>query len=65
MRFLINGEMQESRAKTLAGLLAELDYVDARIATAVNGAFVPAGERSDRHLVEGDTIEILAPMQGG
>ena len=65
MRFLINGEMQESRAETLAGLLTELDYGEAKVATAVNGAFVAAGERNNRHLVEGDAIEILAPMQGG
>ena len=65
MKFLINGERAESAAETLDRLLADLDYGDARVATAVNGTFVPIGDRSSRRLNEGDTIEILAPMQGG
>lgn len=65
MKFLINGETAESRAETLAGLLADFDYAEAKIATAVNGTFVPVGERGGHLLREGDAIEILAPMQGG
>jgi len=65
MKFLINGETTESGAETLARLLDDMDYGEAKIATAVNGTFVPASARPDCHLADGDAIEILAPMQGG
>ena len=65
MKLLVNGETTESRAETLAALLAALDYGEAKVATAVNGDFVPAGERAGRRLADGDAVEILAPMQGG
>jgi sulfur carrier protein len=45
--------------------LAELGFVDAVVATAVNGQFVAANERDTVALKEGDKVEIVAPMQGG
>jgi sulfur carrier protein len=38
---------------------------DAPVAAAVNGAFVPRGRWADTVLVDGDAVEIVAPMQGG
>lgn len=65
MRIVLNGEAREVRATTLAAALDELGYGSATVATAVNGAFVPAGLRAGHGLGEGDRIEVVAPRQGG
>jgi sulfur carrier protein len=61
----VNGERQETRAKTLGELCAALGYGDARIATALNGSFIPATRREIMLLHENDRVEIVAPRQGG
>tara|TARA_R110002095_G_scaffold63791_1_gene53722 strand:+ start:102 stop:272 length:171 start_codon:yes stop_codon:yes gene_type:complete len=50
---------------TLEALLTTQGLGDAKVATAVNGAFVPANFRGAYLLSDGDSVEILAPMQGG
>ncbi|PZQ16873.1 MAG: thiamine biosynthesis protein ThiS [Ancylobacter novellus] len=65
MKLIVNGSTLEVEAETLASALVALDYGDATVATAVNGAFVPKGARADRTLNDGDRIEIVAPRQGG
>jgi sulfur carrier protein len=65
MRILVNGASREIGAADLLAALDELGYGGAVIATAVNGEFVPAADRPASRLVEGDRIEVLAPMQGG
>lgn len=65
MRIMLNDEPREVAAATLAGALDELGFGGARIATAVNGEFVPATLRADHALAEGDRLDVLAPMQGG
>lgn len=57
--------MREIVAADLDAALAELGYGDAAVATAVNGAFVPAGARAGHGLAEGDRLEVLSPRQGG
>ena len=42
-----------------------LDYAEAKVATALNGEFVPARSREATPVKDGDRIEILAPRQGG
>ena len=42
-----------------------LDYVEAKVATALNGEFVPARARNAVAVKDGDRIEIVAPRQGG
>ena len=66
MKIIVNGETTETRAKTLEDLCAMLGY-DGRmkVATAVNGDFVPATAREETRLNEHDAIEIVAPRQGG
>jgi len=64
MQIKLNGETHVTSVVTLADLLAELD-MDGRVATAVNECFVPANNRADTKLANGDRVEILAPMQGG
>jgi sulfur carrier protein len=49
----------------LQAILQELGYEDRTIATAVNATFVPRSERTRTDLQEGDTLEIVTPMQGG
>ena len=65
MKIEVNGEMRDIAADTLQGLLTELDWGAARVATALNGAFVPKSARADTRLRDGDRLEVLAPMQGG
>ncbi len=65
MRITINGEKQETQAATLEQLCAALGYGEQRIATAVNGEFVPAQQRRATRLRDNDKIEIVAPRQGG
>ncbi|MCE2563051.1 sulfur carrier protein ThiS [Komagataeibacter sp. FNDCF1] len=66
MQIMVNDTRHDVRATTLAALLEELGYDgNARIATAVEGSFVPRGQRMSMVLREGARVEILAPMQGG
>ncbi len=65
MTLIVNGEAREVEAVTLAALLEALDYGGAKVATALNGDFVPARLRDTTPVKDGDRIEILAPRQGG
>jgi len=65
MRLVVNGVEQEIEAATIAAALKALDYENARVATALNGEFVPKRAREATPLKEGDRIEIVAPRQGG
>ena len=65
MKLDVNGASRDLDATTLAEALEALDLGDARVATAVNGSFVPASARATTQLSPGDSLEILAPMQGG
>jgi sulfur carrier protein len=65
MKLVVNGQLQEVPAGTLADALRSLDLAEAKIATALNGEFVPARERQATVLKDGDCIEIVAPRQGG
>lgn len=62
---LVNGETAETRAATLAELIAERGFAEAAVATARNGEFVPRAARADTKLADNDEIEIVAPRQGG
>ncbi len=65
MRIEVNGEPQEIDATSLSEALARLGLAEATVATALNGEFVPRGQRAGTRLREGDRIEIVAPMKGG
>ena len=65
MQIVVNGEPRDVVATTLAALLDELGYGGARLATALDGEFVPAGGRAACGVSEGCAVEILAPRQGG
>ena len=65
MKIRLNDTPTEVQSATLADVLAELGYGDAKVATAVNGDFVPVALREDTTLSPGDRIEVVAPRQGG
>ena len=62
---VVNGEPVKVAARTLAALVAERGYGTTRVATAVNGAFVPASARAETILSAQDRIEIVSARQGG
>ena len=62
---IVNGETCSTAASTLADLIEELGYGERRIATAVNGQFVAGSARAATTIAAGDSIEIVAPRQGG
>jgi len=65
LNLVVNGEPTSTSARTLAELVKEAGFGDARVATAVNGDFVPERARASRQLADGDRIEIVSPRQGG
>lgn len=65
MKLQVNGVPADIEVSTLADLLEAQGFADAKVATAVNGNFVPASVRADIALTDGDMVEVLAPMQGG
>ena len=65
MRIVLNGKPREVAGRRLDGVLEELGYQGAKVATAVNGRFVARGLRAETRLREGDRVEVIAPMQGG
>jgi sulfur carrier protein len=62
---LVNGEATDTRAVSLADLVAELGFGENAVATALNGAFVPRHARVATLLSANDRVEIVAPRQGG
>ncbi|MBL4769221.1 MAG: sulfur carrier protein ThiS [Rhodobacteraceae bacterium] len=65
MNIQLNGSPLQTGATTLDALLIEAGFEQAVVATAINGDFIPLGQRADYILSDGDRIEVLAPMQGG
>ena len=65
MKLVVNGEQRDVTAADIAAVLAALDYDQASVATALNGAFVPRRKRAQTPVRDGDRLEILAPRQGG
>jgi sulfur carrier protein len=65
IELVVNGRKSASRAQTLAELIAEQGLADAKVATAVNGQFVPETRRATTALGGGDRIEIVSARQGG
>lgn len=65
LAIIVNGEPVTTHAATLAELLEQTGHGGARVATALNGTFVPARVRATTMLRAGDHVEIVAPRQGG
>jgi sulfur carrier protein len=65
MKLLLNGALIDAQVATLADLIEIEGFGGAKVATAVNGTFIPALARVDHILSVVDAVEVLAPMQGG
>jgi sulfur carrier protein len=65
LKITVNGELRQTKAETLAELCEMLGYANMKVATALNGSFVPATARAEIYLDENDRVEIVAPRQGG
>lgn len=62
---VLNGKSAPTAARDLNELVANFNAGSNRVATALNGAFVPANARATTMLKDGDRVEILSPRQGG
>ncbi|MCB1537331.1 MAG: sulfur carrier protein ThiS [Rhodoblastus sp.] len=65
MNIRVNGIDCDVKASDLESLLAELDYAEQTVATALNRNFVRKKDRAATRIAEGDEVEILTPRQGG
>ena len=61
----LNGVPIATATATLADLVAEQGFGGGRVATAVNGTFVPERARAATRLEPGDAIEVVSARQGG
>ncbi len=63
---LLNGEEMtvETHCK-LASALEHWGYREAEVAVAINGEFVPRSTYASRPLATFDSVDVLAPVQGG
>ena len=62
----VNGEVKELEENLNVGQMIEaLEYKVKGFAVAVNTTFVPIATYDETIIKEGDTIDILAPVQGG
>ncbi|MGH1349330.1 MAG: sulfur carrier protein ThiS [Methyloligellaceae bacterium] len=65
LNIILNGSPFETEAVNLEQLCIALGYEGSKVATALNGAFIPRTSREDAKISLNDKIEILSPRQGG
>ncbi len=65
MKITLNGENRSLAGPSVQDALDEIGLGAAKVATALNGAFLPAAARAGTMLKDGDALEVVAPMQGG
>ena len=65
MKITLNGESRDLTGPSAADVLDQIGLGSARVATALNGNFLPAAARAGTTLKDGDALEVVAPMQGG
>ena len=62
----VNGEMKElKQGLNISQMITALDYKQKGFAVAVNTTFVSIKSYEETIINDGDTIDILAPVQGG
>jgi len=62
----VNGEIKELKANlNIEQLIESLNYKTKGFAIAINTTFVPIAKYESTIINDGDTIDILAPVQGG
>ena len=66
MKVTINGQPKDFDAPlNLFDVLEQEDVVEMMIAVAKNNEIVPKDQWGNVMVVDGDIVEIVAPMQGG
>ncbi|MBQ9537417.1 MAG: sulfur carrier protein ThiS [Desulfovibrionaceae bacterium] len=65
MQLVINGEMKEVAAKTVADLLQELSLDPKKIVTECNGEIIPRDQYQTRMLQPADKLELVQFVGGG
>ncbi|MEZ5814301.1 MAG: sulfur carrier protein ThiS [Alphaproteobacteria bacterium] len=66
MKITINGQPKTFEAPlNLYDILAQEELIGMMIAVAHNGNVIPKGNYTQIFIEDGDSIEIVAPMQGG
>ena len=65
MTIRLNGENKQTKSRTIAELLDELQSPQIGVAVALNGAVVRRAEHQDTTLNEDDEVEIIRAVQGG
>lgn len=65
MKITLNGEIRDLTGPSVQDVLTEIGLGAARVATALNGNFLPTATRATATLKDGDALEVVAPMQGG
>ncbi|MFZ5469165.1 MAG: sulfur carrier protein ThiS [Myxococcota bacterium] len=66
VKLTVNGQVREvPEGTTLAGLLGELKVEAERVAVEVNAELVRRARHAERHLAEGDEVEIVTFVGGG
>ena len=62
----VNGELKElENDLNVTEMIEALEYKVKGFAVAVNTTFVPIAKYDETIIKEGDTVDILAPVQGG
>ncbi len=62
----VNGEIKEIEEElNINELINALEYRTKGFAVAVNTTFVPISQYDEVKINDGDTVDILAPVQGG
>ncbi|BBN82991.1 hypothetical protein PA25_29760 [Pseudoalteromonas sp. A25] len=64
MKITFNGQVMECNAQSLQAFISATDAKEP-YAVALNGQFVPRSQCQSTILSEGDSIELLSPIQGG
>ncbi len=62
---IVNGRRRGPRLRTIAELIDEQELAASKVATALNGHFVPERRRATTALNAGDRVEIVSARQGG
>jgi sulfur carrier protein len=65
LNIVLNGEELATSARSVADLVERHALAGMKVATALNGSFVPEAQRATTALKPGDRIEIVSPRQGG
>ena len=66
IKISVNGEIKELKENlNVKQLIEVLEYKTKGFAVAINTTFVPIAKYEETIINDGDTIDILAPVQGG